>query len=464
MGHWDFKFSTSWMRNPTTTKLRCICRTRTRPAFMTDNHVVRPKKRGATTKGQWIRSSLTTSIATSRYTWTTWSSSPQVPKNTSRTQRKISPQVQKYDMRLNLDKCVFGVQGGKFLGFMLTHRGIEANFDKCNTNSTQFIPLNRSLRWRLTGWLASLVESSRNGSTLLPTPQEANIFPLNDDCEKAFQDEFLAFPPVLTRLRLERCRAPYNASTRRCKVQSPQYQMIKKLVLALVTSTQQLCPSHTMVVQTDHPIRQVLQNLELVKRMTTWLVELSEFVLKFEPRGAIKTQNPSPSRLLGRDDITFGRRPMVGVDDSSNPKGGGADIILEGPKDITLEYSLKFDFKASRLKVGALQIRCHTDSQPVAKHIKGTYQVLPPGPNRTLKANHDQGSPTLYNTLTCETHDRWSLLSSPTTPWPMSRTTRRGEILTQDHGQGEELIANLRSSHWESHVKFLVGTCNNQKN
>ncbi|RDX75274.1 hypothetical protein CR513_44860, partial [Mucuna pruriens] len=35
------------------------------------------------------------------------------------------------------------------------------------------------------------------------------------------------------------------------------------------------------------------------------------------------------------------------VDDSLNPKGGGANIILEGPKDVTLEHSLKFDFKAS---------------------------------------------------------------------------------------------------------------------
>lgn len=34
-------------------------------------------------------------------------------------------------MRLNPDKCVFDVEGGKFLGFLLTHRGIEANPEKC---------------------------------------------------------------------------------------------------------------------------------------------------------------------------------------------------------------------------------------------------------------------------------------------------------------------------------------------
>ncbi|PNX71103.1 hypothetical protein L195_g026974, partial [Trifolium pratense] len=39
--------------------------------------------------------------------------------------------VRKYNMRLNPAKCSFGVQVGKFLGFMLTNRGIEANPEKC---------------------------------------------------------------------------------------------------------------------------------------------------------------------------------------------------------------------------------------------------------------------------------------------------------------------------------------------
>ena len=43
----------------------------------------------------------------------------------------ILASVRKYNMRLNPTKCSFGVQSGKFLGFMLTNRGIEANPDKC---------------------------------------------------------------------------------------------------------------------------------------------------------------------------------------------------------------------------------------------------------------------------------------------------------------------------------------------
>ncbi|MCI36026.1 hypothetical protein A2U01_0057248, partial [Trifolium medium] len=33
-------------------------------------------------------------------------------------------------MRFNAEKCTFGIKAGKFLGFYLTERGIEANPDK----------------------------------------------------------------------------------------------------------------------------------------------------------------------------------------------------------------------------------------------------------------------------------------------------------------------------------------------
>jgi len=39
--------------------------------------------------------------------------------------------IDKYNLKLNPEKCVFGVELGKFLGFMLTERGIETNPDKC---------------------------------------------------------------------------------------------------------------------------------------------------------------------------------------------------------------------------------------------------------------------------------------------------------------------------------------------
>ncbi|RDX94481.1 hypothetical protein CR513_23135, partial [Mucuna pruriens] len=79
-------------------------------------------------------------------------------------------------MRLNLDKCVFEVQGEKFLSFMFTHRGIEANLNKCDAIIKMKSPQN--------------------------VKEKPTSFHWNHDYEKAFQDfkKFLASPPILTRL------------------------------------------------------------------------------------------------------------------------------------------------------------------------------------------------------------------------------------------------------------------------
>ena len=38
--------------------------------------------------------------------------------------------LRRYKMKLNPSKCAFRVSSGKFLGFMVSQRGIEANPDK----------------------------------------------------------------------------------------------------------------------------------------------------------------------------------------------------------------------------------------------------------------------------------------------------------------------------------------------
>ena len=44
--------------------------------------------------------------------------------------RAIFEVLRNYKLRLNASKCSFGVGSGKFLGYMVTHRGIEVNPDK----------------------------------------------------------------------------------------------------------------------------------------------------------------------------------------------------------------------------------------------------------------------------------------------------------------------------------------------
>jgi len=100
-----------------------------------------------------------------------------------------------------------------------------------------------------------------------------------------------------------------------------------------------------MIVKTDFPISKVLRKPKLAGRMITWSVELSEFEIKYEPRGPIKSQ--------GLVDFIF--RVTNGwtlyVDESSNRMGSGAGIFLEGPGHVRIEQSLHFGFKASNNQV-----------------------------------------------------------------------------------------------------------------
>jgi len=78
------------------------------------------------------------------------------------------------NMKLNPKKCTFGVEGGKFLGLMLIHRGIEANPDKCQAILGMRSPKNikevQQLLGRLTAFsrfVPCLTEKTRQMVQLL---------------------------------------------------------------------------------------------------------------------------------------------------------------------------------------------------------------------------------------------------------------------------------------------------------
>ena len=50
--------------------------------------------------------------------------------------------IANYRLKLNPEKCVFRVEAGKFLGFLLTERGIEANPEKCAAILTMRSPIS----------------------------------------------------------------------------------------------------------------------------------------------------------------------------------------------------------------------------------------------------------------------------------------------------------------------------------
>ena len=64
--------------------------------------------------------------------------------------------LRKHQLRLNASKCSFGVSLGKFLGFMITYRGIEVNPDQIKAINDLHPPQNPKEVQRLTGMTAAL--------------------------------------------------------------------------------------------------------------------------------------------------------------------------------------------------------------------------------------------------------------------------------------------------------------------
>ena len=74
-----------------------------------------------------------------------------------------------YDIKLNPEKCVFGVPVGKLLGFIVSSRGIEANPAKIQALSHLATPTNLKQIQKLTGCVAALSRFiSRLGEKALP--------------------------------------------------------------------------------------------------------------------------------------------------------------------------------------------------------------------------------------------------------------------------------------------------------
>jgi hypothetical protein len=105
--------------------------------------------------------------------------------------------------KLNLDKCVFGVSIGKLLGFLVSHRGIEANLKKVKANEAMRPSTCIKDVQKLTGSLAALSRFiSRLAERALPFFKllwKSGPFSWTEEAEQAFQElkQHLVSLPIL---------------------------------------------------------------------------------------------------------------------------------------------------------------------------------------------------------------------------------------------------------------------------
>ncbi|CAL8136891.1 unnamed protein product [Prunus armeniaca] len=315
--------------------------------------------------------------------------------------------LKQYRMRLNPTKCAFGVASGKFLGFMISQRGIEANPEKIQAILDMTIPKTVKDIQSLTGRVAALTRfiskaTDRCAPFFKVLKGSKRNITWTAECDQAFGElkAYMSRAPLLSTSESgdvltiylsvsatavssvlirphEGAEHSVHYVSKGLQDAEIRYPDIEKLAFALVVSARCLRPyfqAHTIHVLTNQPLRQVLQKPETSGRLVKWVIELGEFDIHYKPRQAAKGQavadfifeftephtlaspqiaiTPTPTSNQvhvasnGSLDLT---QPLwtLYVDGSSNAQGCGAGLVLISPDKVALEYALRFKFHAS---------------------------------------------------------------------------------------------------------------------
>uniref|UniRef100_A0A804HNE7 Uncharacterized protein n=1 Tax=Musa acuminata subsp. malaccensis TaxID=214687 RepID=A0A804HNE7_MUSAM len=321
--------------------------------------------------------------------------------------------LRRFGLRLNPAKCAFGETSGKFLGFIIHERGIDANPEKVQAIIDMQPPRTIRDLQRLNGRLVALSRFlSRSGDRCLPffkALRDPKNFRWTTECERAFEQmkQHLANLPRLASVSPEEKLSLYLTASQHAvssvlvkensgdqlpvyyvshMLSGPEgrYPPIEKLALALVLSARKLRPyfqAHPIEVITDRPLRLVLSKFDVAGRLLKWAVELGEHDIQYTPRKASEELEPP------HDTWT------LHVDGSANAKGAGAGLVLVTPDGRSIERSFRFGFRATNneaeyeallaglrlaLEMRVTDIRVITESQLVARQLDGEYEARDP--------------------------------------------------------------------------------------
>ena len=220
-------------------------------------------------------------------------------------------------MKLNPEKCAFGDSASRFMGFMMTQRGIEANPFQLKAILESPGPNSRKAVQQLTGRLASLGRFislfTDRLKQFFATQRGANRAKWNKECDRAFVQikQYLVEPLILASPDIDKTVFFYLAvsdtvvSAALFKVNEDgkqrsvffvsksladaetMYSRLEQAALALRTTAKKLRPyfqAHPIVVLTDLPLRNTIHKLDLSGRMARWGIELSEYGIQYRLR------------------------------------------------------------------------------------------------------------------------------------------------------------------------------------
>ncbi|XP_074374533.1 uncharacterized protein LOC141714939 [Apium graveolens] len=210
--------------------------------------------------------------------------------------------LRRYNMKLNPEKCAFGVPSGKFLGFPVSERGIEANPEKIIAIIEMKIPHTQKDIRKLAGCLAALrrfisklAERCLPFFELLKGARNRKLVDWTPECHTAFNEikRHLMNPPMLIKAKPDEPLSLYIAAGPKAissalvreegGMQSPiyyisqvlkdaetRYPNLEKFALALVHSSRKLrqyFQGREIRVITDQKLRKIIHKPDASERL-----------------------------------------------------------------------------------------------------------------------------------------------------------------------------------------------------
>jgi hypothetical protein len=289
------------------------------------------------------------------------------------------------NLRLNPEKCVFGIHKGKVLGCLVSTKGIEANPEKIKVLIEMQDPVSVKDVQKLTGRVATLnrfiPRAAERSLPFFQVLRSSKNFQWSEAQKQAFQ-ELKDYLSNMTKLCPLEPKSPLllylsasNSDVSAVLVQEKEeegklkqisvyftsealsgskhfYSELEKIAYAVIMAARKLrhyFEGHRIRVITNQLLNDLFTNKEASTRIIKWGAELSEYTIDFDRRSAIKSQVlayfvvdwTSPTHNPGEEMLAPW---VVQCDGAWCHKGVGISAVVTSPTGVVIRYAARLIF------------------------------------------------------------------------------------------------------------------------